>query len=96
MKLSPKNRFILVSEVNNTEQEPVLPTVLLPEGYSIKSSPYGVYKIQQLSEDCTKVSLDDVGKLVMVNDSMVETASLAQGDFLLVLENHVYGVLDEA
>lgn len=96
MKLSPKNRFILVSEVDDTEQDTVQPTVLLPEGYSIKSSPYGVYKIQQLSEDCTKVSLDDVGKLVMVNDSMVETASLAQGDFLLVLENHVYGVLDEA
>ena len=96
MKLSPKNRFILVSEVDDTEQDTVQPTVLLPEGYSIKSSPYGVYKIQQLSEDCTIVSLDDVGKLVMVNDSMVETASLAQGDFLLVLENHVYGVLDEA
>ncbi len=96
MKLDPRNRFILVSEVEEAEQNEVQPTVLLPEGYNVKTSPYGVYKIQQLSTDCTKVSLDDVGKLVMVDDSMVETASLAQGDFLLVLENHVYGVLDEA
>tara|TARA_R110000824_G_scaffold21357_1_gene79650 strand:- start:117 stop:404 length:288 start_codon:yes stop_codon:yes gene_type:complete len=95
MNLDPRNRFILVSEVEKTN-DGVLPTVLLPEGYSVKTSPYGVYKIQQLSEDCTKVSLEDVGKLVMVNDSMVETASLDQGDFLLVLENHIYGVLDEA
>ena len=95
MNLDPRNRFILVSEVEKTN-DGVLPTVLLPEGYSVKTSPYGVYKIQQLSEDCTKVSFDDVGKLVMVNDSMVETASLDQGDFLLVLENHIYGVLDEA
>ena len=97
MKLNPKNRFILVSGVKNkTEEEEALPTVLLPEGYTVKSSPYGIYKIQQLSSDCTKVSLDDIGKLVVVNDTMVETASLPQGDFLLVLENHVYGVLDEA
>ena len=97
MNFHPRNRFILVSEVEESPSEDeVLPTVLLPEGYAVKSSPYGVYKIQQLSSDCTKVSLDDVGKLVMVDDSMVETASLAQGDFLLVLENHVYGILDEA
>mgnify|MGYP003662232328 FL=1 len=95
MNLDPRNRFILVSEVEKTN-DGVLPTVLLPEGYSVKTSPYGVYKIQQLSEDCTKVRLEDGGKLVMVNDSMVETASLDQGDFLLVLENHIYGVLDEA
>jgi hypothetical protein len=94
MKLSPRNRFILVSEVESNSEE-VQPTVLLPEGYSVKTSPYGVYQIQQLSEDCTKVSLDDIGKYVMVNDSMVETASLDQGEFLLVLENHIYGVLDE-
>jgi len=29
----------------------------------------------------------------MVNDTMVETASLAQGDFLLIQENHIYGVI---
>ncbi|QDP51321.1 MAG: hypothetical protein GOVbin630_19 [Prokaryotic dsDNA virus sp.] len=96
MNFHPKNRFILVSEVTRDPNEPeIKPTVLLPEGYSIKTNPYGVYKIQQLSEDCTKVSLQDVGKLVMVNDAMVETASLPQGDFLLVLENHVYGILQE-
>ena len=94
MKFTPRNRFILVSEVETANEEQIRPAVLLPEGYSMKSSPYGVYQIQQLSVDCTKVNADDVGKLVMVNDSMVETASLDQGDFLLVLENHIYGVLE--
>jgi len=94
MKFTPRNRFILVSEVETANEEQTRSAVLLPEGYSVKSSPYGIYQIQQLSVDCTKVDADDVGKLVMVNDSMVETASLDQGDFLLVLENHIYGVLE--
>ena len=93
MKLNPRNRYILVSEVEKNEDD-VTPAILLPDEYTAKTSPYGVYQISQLSADCTKVSLDDVGKLVMVNDSMVETASLDQGDFLLVLENHIYGVLE--
>lgn len=93
MNLNPRNRYILVSEVQKSQEDPT-PTILLPEEYTAKTSPYGVYQISQLSADCTKVSLDDIGKLVMVNDSMVETASLDQGEFLLVLENHIYGVLE--
>ena len=94
MKFNPRNRFILVSEVETKNEDRIRPAVLLPDGYAVKNNPYGVYQIQQLSDDCTKVNIEDVGKLVMVNDSMVETASLDQGEFLLVLENHIYGVLE--
>ena len=69
------------------------PTILLPEDYNVKTNPFGVYKISQISTDCTKVTLGDIGKLVVVEDHMVSTASLDQGDFLLVQENHIYGVL---
>lgn len=93
MKFTPRNRYILLGDVPKAYDDDVS-TILLPEEYTIKSSPYGVYQIQQYSADCTKLSLDDIGKLVVVNDSMVETASLDQGEFLLVLENHVYGILD--
>jgi hypothetical protein len=92
MKLNPRNRYILLGDVPKTYDDDVS-TILLPEEYTIKSSPYGVYQIQQYSADCTKLSLDDIGKLAVVNDSMVETASLDQGEFLLIQENHVYGVL---
>ena len=92
MSLDPRNRFLLLEEAPaQTEKE--LPTILLPDDYNIKTNPFGVYRISQISTDCTKVSLDDIGKLVLVEDHMVSTASLDQGDFLLVQENHIYGVL---
>ena len=93
MKFTPRNRYILLGDVPKAYDDDVS-TILLPEEYTIKSSPYGVYQIQQYSADCTKLSLDDIGKLAVVNDSMVETASLDQGEFLLISENHVYGILD--
>ena len=92
MSLDPRNRFLLLEEAPTpTEQD--APTILLPEDYNVKTNPFGVYKISQISTDCTKITLDDIGKLVIVEDHMVSTASLEQGDFLLVQENHVYGFL---
>lgn len=92
MSLDPRNRFVLLEEAPQQSEEDV-PTILLPDDYNVKTNPFGVYKISQISVDCTKVNLDDVGKLVVVEDHMVSTASLEQGDFLLVQENHIYGVL---
>tara|TARA_B100000886_G_C20160650_1_gene381909 strand:- start:267 stop:551 length:285 start_codon:yes stop_codon:yes gene_type:complete len=92
MSLDPRNRFLLLEEAPQDTEENA-PTILLPDDYNVKTNPFGVYKISQVATDCTKVSLDDVGNLAVVNDTMVETASLDQGDFLLVQENHVYGVL---
>jgi len=94
MKFNPRNRFILLKEVPKTHDSKK-PTILLPEEYTAKLSPYGVYQIHEYSGDCTKLSVDDIGKLVLVNESMVETVSVDQGDFLLILENHIYGVLED-
>ena len=92
MSLDPRNRFVLLEEAPQQTEEDV-PTILLPDDYNVKTNQFGVYKISQISVDCTKVNLEDVGKLVVVEDHMVSTASLEQGDFLLVQENHIYGVL---
>jgi co-chaperonin GroES (HSP10) len=92
MKFDPLNRFLLLEEAPKKESEE--PTILLPDDYNEKSNPFGVYKINQVSVDCSKLNEEDVGKLIIVNDAMVETASLDQGNFILVQENHVYGVLD--
>ena len=92
MSLEPRNRFLLLEEAPQQSEENT-PTILLPEDYNVKTNPFGVYKISQISTDCTKVTLGDIGKLVVVEDHMVSTASLDQGDFLLVQENHIYGVL---
>ena len=92
MSLDPRNRFLLLEEPPQPTEENA-PTILLPEDYNVKTNQFGVYRISQISTDCSKVSLEDIGKLVVVEDHMVSTASLDQGDFLLIQENHIYGVL---
>ena len=92
MSLNPRNRFLLLEEAPQPTEENA-PTILLPEDYNVKTNQFGVYRISQISTDCSKVSLEDIGKLVVVEDHMVSTASLDQGDFLLIQENHIYGVL---
>ena len=92
MSLDPRNRFLLLEEAPQPTEENA-PTILLPEDYNVKTNQFGVYRISQISADCSKVNLEDIGKLVVVEDHMVSTASLDQGDFLLIQENHIYGVL---
>jgi len=92
--IKPCNRFVLVSAISNeTEQEDRNPTILVPDTYKVKNNPYGIYQLEQISNDCKVVTSDDLGKLLLVNDNMVETASLEQGEFLLIQENHIYGIL---
>jgi|7_EtaG_2_1085326.scaffolds.fasta_scaffold19192_2 hypothetical protein len=91
--LKPKNRHLELSRW--IEEEQTTSTVLVPEDYNPQSNTYGVYYVEQVASDCTKVSEDDVGSLVVVNDSMVEQIEVLQGEYLLVLENYVYGVLSD-
>ena len=93
MRFIPRNRHVLLGDIPQ-DADRDKPTILLPEEYTAKTSPYGVYEIVQYSSDCTKLSVDDVGKLAVVNQSMIETVNVSQGEFLLILENHLYGVLE--
>jgi len=93
MNLNPRNRFVLLSEVpKNSDNDKS--TILLPEEYTARTNPHGVYQIQQISVDCATLSFDDIGRLAVVNDSMVETINVDQGEFLFILENYIYGVLE--
>jgi hypothetical protein len=92
VEMKPCNRFVLLTNIKPEEQAEKT-TVLVPNDYKVKTSLYGVYQLEQVSIDCTVVTEEDLGKLVLVNDTMVETASLDQGDFLLVQENHILGMM---
>jgi len=94
MKLNPRNRHVLLKEKETTSEEKKS-TVLVPDAYKIQAKPYGVYEVVSVSEDCTIVSSVDVQKQVVVNNSMVEKINVEGKELLLVLENHVYGVLDK-
>jgi len=94
MNFIPINRHVLLGDIPQDVVKDK-PTILLPEEYTAKISPYAVYEVIQCSSDCSKLNVEDIGKLVVVNQSMVEVVSVDQGEFLLILENHLYGVLED-
>ncbi len=95
MSFKPVNRHLLLRQVT-TPKEKEQSTILVPDDYNVKVSPYGVYEVVATADDCTKVALT-AGDLnaktkVLVNNTMVEEISVDENNLLLILENHVYGV----
>ena len=94
MKFKPKNRHLLLGEVNAPEEEDKS-TILLPEEYKVKTNPHAVYQILDFAEDCAKIDKSFINKLVIVSDSMTESINLTAGAFKVILENHIIGILEE-
>jgi hypothetical protein len=93
----PLNRFVLLSEtdIEDLDSEESTPTVLLPEGYKLKKKNHEVYVIERIAADCEKVKQDDVYGLAIVDNSMVENIKLPQGEYTIIQENYIYGILSE-
>jgi len=94
MNFKPYNRHLLLQERETKEEPEAKPTILVPDDYKVKSSPYGIYEVLKVSDDCTKLSDSVVGLDVVVNESMVESVSVGETSVLLILENHVYGAIE--
>ena len=94
MKFKPYNRHILLKQKEQAVEEET-PTVLVPDSYAATFKPYSVYEILDVSSDCEKLLLEHIKKEIVVNNSMVEKINIKGEEILLVLENHVYGVIDK-
>lgn len=93
MSFKPVNRHLLLKEVQRAAAEEKS-TILVPDDYNVKVSPYGVYEVLATAEDCTKVGNLDAKTKVLVNNTMVEEISVEDDNLLLILENHVYGIFN--
>ena len=89
----PLNRHLLLERVEEKEEENKS-TILVPDDYKVKKSPYGLYLVKQVAPDCEKVKLFSGAKIV-VNESMVEEVNVASQKYCLILENYVYGLYQE-
>ena len=96
--LYPKNRYVVLEEINeegcgHDDEES---SVLIPEEFLTKNiEPYKVYVLEETAPDCAQVSSDEIGRHVVVNNSMIEKIVLDGEEFVLLQENHIYGVLGE-
>ena len=93
MGFKPCNRHLLLREVPQPKEDKST-TILVPDGYNVKISPYGVYEVADIADDCTKVAKLGKKAKVLVNNGMVEEVSVDDNTLLLVLENHVYGIFE--
>jgi co-chaperonin GroES (HSP10) len=91
MRISPRNRHIVVEIIDDSTQEEPKSNVLLPESYKKEEKSYTVVKVLESSPTCT-INIGR-GDKIIVENSMVQKFEIGENEFYLVLENYVYGVL---
>ena len=86
------NRHVLVELVEEEEEEQQS-LIALPQGYKKTVSPYMVVKVLQVSGEC-KLFLEQ-GDLIVIERRMLTEIEIKGEKNYLVLENYIYGRLDD-
>ena len=90
MYLEPKNRHLLVLPIEDKEEKS---TFILPDNYKKPECPYVTCDILGISDDCSLTA--DVGDRIVVERRMLcEVKAMGETNYL-VLENYVYGRLQD-
>jgi len=92
MFINVYNRHVLV-ELVDEEEEKQESLIALPQDYKKVESPYVVVKVLQISDDC-KLFLEQ-GDLIVIERRMLTTIEIKSDKNYLVLENYIYGRLDD-
>ena len=90
MYLEPLNRHLLVLPTFKEKEET---TIILPKDYKRPESPYVVCDILGISMDCN-IEVD-IGNKIVVERSMLQEIKAGGETNYLVLENYVYGRLQD-
>ena len=88
---TPFNRHILI-ELLEQEEEEKKQAFLLPDDYKKQKSPYVLCKVMNFANDC-KVNITTNTNIV-VQRSMIEQIEIVNKTYYLVLENYVYGSVE--
>ena len=91
MYLEPKNRHLLVFPIEDKSSEERM--IILPDDYKEPQSPYVMCDILGIAEDC-KLQLA-IGDQVIVERRMLHEVKAMGVTNYLVLENYVYGRLQD-
>ena len=86
------NRHVLVELVEEEEEEQQS-LIALPQDYKKSESPYTVVKVLQISDEC-KLFLEQ-GDLIVIERRMLTEIEIKGEKNYLVLENYIYGRLDD-
>ena len=89
MKIKPLNRHLLVRKKPKEEEEKNT-AFILPEGYESSIEKYSVVEVLDIAKD-SKLKGVKLGSEVVVETSMLFEVA----ESMLVLENYIYGLVDE-
>ena len=90
MYLEPKNRHLLVLPLDEKEEETL---IVLPDDYKKPESPYVVCDVLGRSEDCN-IAVDIGDRIIVERRMLSEVKAMGETNYL-VLENYVYGRLQD-
>ena len=88
MKIKPLNRHLVVKKIKEKKEKNS--AFILPEGYESSIEKYSVVKVLDIAED-SKLKVSWIGREVIVETSML----LEMAGSILILENYVYGLINE-
>ena len=88
----PYNRYLTLQPIE--EEEKKENTILVPDDYKVKVSPYALYQVCDVAKDCKSFDDSAINKNVLVNNSMIEEIKVNGELYYLLLENYVYGLFD--
>ena len=92
MFINVYNRHVLVELVEEEEEEQQS-LIALPQDYKKTESPYVVVRVLRISDEC-KLFLEQ-GDLVVIERRMLTEIEIKGEKDYLVLENYIYGRLDD-
>ena len=91
MYLEPHNRHLLVLPIQDAQEEKQ--TFILPDEYRKPESPYVVCDVLGIANDCT-INIDIGDRLVIERRMLSEVKAMGETNYL-VLENYVYGRIQD-
>tara|TARA_Y100000593_G_C4177156_1_gene270094 strand:+ start:254 stop:535 length:282 start_codon:yes stop_codon:yes gene_type:complete len=92
MNLVPHNRHILVSVCEHTQEEENN-LIVLPSDYEKPKSPYVVCDVLDVADDC-ETNIKQMQR-VIAERRMLHTIEVEEQEFHLILENYIYGRINE-
>ena len=87
----PYNRYLTLQPIE--EEEKKENTILVPDDYKVKVSPYALYQVCDVAKDCKSFDDSAINKNVLVNNSMIEEINVENEKISVVLDNYVIGLL---
>ena len=89
--MKPYNRHLLI-EPEEEEEEQSESVIVLPTDYEKPKSQYLVAKVLDFSKDCT--AIHHGGDIIVVERRMLHTVDIKGETYYLVLENYIFGRLE--